>query len=119
MTKLRQEMIRAMELRNLSHHTQRTYLAAVKGIAHHYQRSPDKLSKEMIEDYLLYLKKEKGNAPNSCGTVLTGLRFFYNHVAKQEIPIEYRQSKKVRRLPTILTQEEVWAIINAPCHSQK
>jgi hypothetical protein len=32
MTELRQKMIRAMELRNLSNHTQRTYLAAVTGI---------------------------------------------------------------------------------------
>jgi hypothetical protein len=31
MTELRQKMIRAMELRNLSPHTQRAYLAAVKG----------------------------------------------------------------------------------------
>ena len=33
MTKLRQTMIRAMELKNLSKNTQRAYLAAVTGIA--------------------------------------------------------------------------------------
>ncbi|MHC4686791.1 MAG: hypothetical protein ACYTEW_21145 [Planctomycetota bacterium] len=44
-------MIRAMELKNLSNHTQRAYLAAVTGLAKHYQLSPDKLNKEMIEDY--------------------------------------------------------------------
>ena len=33
MTELRQKMIRAMELRNLSKHSQRAYLAAVTGIA--------------------------------------------------------------------------------------
>ena len=54
MTPLRKKMIRAMELRNLSHHTQRSYLTAVKGLSRHYQNSPDKLTKEMIEDYLLY-----------------------------------------------------------------
>ena len=83
MTELRQKMIRAMELRNLSNHTQRAYLSAVTGLSRFYQKSPVSLSKEMIEDYLLYLKNEKGNAPNSCGSVLTGLRFFYNHVAPQ------------------------------------
>ena len=54
MTELRQKMIRAMELKNLSTNTQRTYLTAVSGLAKHYHKSPDKLSKEMIEDYLLY-----------------------------------------------------------------
>ena len=38
MTKLRQKMIRAMELKNLSPHTQRTYLAAVTGLARHYRQ---------------------------------------------------------------------------------
>ncbi len=116
MTDLRQRMIRAMELRNLSNHTQKTYLAAVTGIAKYYHKSPDQLTQEMIEDYLLYLKNEKGNAPNSCGTVLTGIRFFCNHVTEQEIPVEYSLAKKVRRLPTVLTQEEVWDIINAPTY---
>lgn len=60
MTELRRKMIRAMELKNLSNHTQRAYLAAVTGLSKHYQQSPDKIKKEMIEDYLLYLKNEKG-----------------------------------------------------------
>ena len=113
MTELRQKMIRAMELRNLSNHTQRAYLSAVTGLSRFYGKSPVRLNKEMVEDYLLYLKNEKGNAPNSCGSVLTGLRFFYNHVAPQKIPIEYSLCKKVIKLPTVLTPKEVWDIISA------
>ena len=55
MTELRKKMIRAMELRNLSPNTQRGYLTAVKGLSRHYQKSPNKLTQEMVEDYLLYL----------------------------------------------------------------
>jgi len=114
MTELRQKMIRAMDLKDLSKHTQRTYLAAVTGLAKHYRQSPDKLTQEMIEDYLLYLKNVKGNAPNTRGTVLTGLRFFYGHVAKKEIPIDHSACRKVRKLPTVLVQEDIWKIISAP-----
>lgn len=114
MTPLRKKMIRAMELRNLSHHTQRSYLTAVKGLSRHYGQSPDELTKEMVEDYLLYLKKEKGNALNSCRSVFTGLKFFYNNVAAEQIRIEYSGGKKAKKLPTVLTQEEVWDIIEAP-----
>ncbi len=113
MTKLRQKMIRAMELRNLSDNTQRRYLGAVTGLAKHYHQSPDQLTKEMIEDYLLYLKNDKGNAPNSCASALSGLRFFYNHVAKQKISIEYSLTRKVQKLPTVLSQEDIFNIINA------
>jgi hypothetical protein len=56
MTPLRQKMIRAMELRNFAKNTQRGYLGAVKGLASYYRQSPDKLTKDAIEDYLLYLK---------------------------------------------------------------
>jgi len=114
MTELRQKMIRAMDLKDLSKHTQRTYLAAVTGLAKHHRQSPDKLTQEMIEDYLLYLKNVKGNAPNTRGTVLTGLRFFFGHVAQKEIPIDHSACRKVRKLPTVLVQEDIWKIISAP-----
>ena len=102
-----------MELKNLSDNTQRAYLGAVTGLVKHYQQSPVKITKEMIEDYLLYLKNDKGNAPNSCANALSGLRFFYNHVAQQQILIEYSLSRKVQKLPTVLPQEDIWDIINA------
>ena len=113
MHKLRQKMIRAMELKNLSKHSQKAYLAAVTGLAKHYHKSPQKITKHMIEDYLLYLKNDKGNAPNSCACVLTGLRFFYNHVTGQKISIDYSLSRKVRNLPTVLPAEDIWNIIHA------
>ena len=114
MTELRQKMIRAMDLKDLSKHTQRTYLAAVTGIAKHYRQSPDKLTREMVEDYLLYLKNVKGNAPNTRGTLLTGLRFFYGHVVEKKITIDHSACRKVRKLPTVLVQEDIWKIISAP-----
>ena len=114
MTPLRQKMIRAMELRNLAGNTQRYYLSAVIGLARHYQQSPDKLTKEMIEDYLLYLKNDKGIASASCANILSGIRFFYNYVAEEQVCIDCRFNKTRTKLPTVLTQEEIWSIINAP-----
>jgi len=60
MTPLRQKMVKAMELRNLSKNTQSYYLSAVIGLSRYYQQSPDKLTQEMIEDYVLYLKNDRG-----------------------------------------------------------
>ena len=111
MTELRQKMIRAMELKNLSPHTQRAYLAAVTGPARHYRQSPVGITKEMIEDYLLLLKKSR--ASNSCGLVLTGLRFFYTHVTEEKLRVDYRMRKKTQKLPTVLAKEQVAKIICA------
>jgi len=114
MTQLRQQMIRAMELKNLSKHTQRAYLAAVTGLARHYRQSPDEVSQEMVDDYLLFLKNDKGSAPNSRIVTLSGLRFFFNNVVRKEVTFDYRIGKKPRKLPTVLTMEQVWKIICAP-----
>jgi integrase/recombinase XerD len=114
MTELRQKMIRAMDLKNLSPHSKRTYLAAVTGLAKHYRQSPEKITDQMIEDYLLYLKNEKGNAPASCCTALTGLRFFYSHILDKQISVGFRLTKKPRKLPTVLTKEQIWRIICVP-----
>ena len=115
MTELRKKMIREMELRNLARNTQRTYLNAVSGLAKHYMQSPDNVTKEMIEDYLLYLKKDKGHAPTTVGTAITGLRFFYGHVlGDEQLAPRCTFAKTPKNLPTVLSQQEIWRIINAP-----
>jgi integrase/recombinase XerD len=116
MSPLRQKMIKTMELRNLARETQRGYLSAVRGLAQHYHQSPDSLTKDEIEDYLLYLKNEKGNTTGSCGAVAAGLRFFYTHVTEQPIPFDCQIRRKNRKLPTVLSQEDIWKIINATQH---
>ena len=114
MTELRSKMIKSMELRNLSKNTQRSYLESVSGLAKYYKKSPDKISKSMVEDYLLYLKNDKKHASNSVGTVVSGLRFLYNHVlSNAENSPNYAQ-RRTRKLPVVLTQEEIWKIIDAP-----
>jgi integrase/recombinase XerD len=114
MTQLREKMIREMELRNLSKNTQKSYLQAVYGLAKHYRQSPDEMTKEMIEDYLLYLKKEKGDALTTIGSAITGLRFLYNNVLDhEELSPSCKFAKTPRKLPTVLSQEEIWSIINA------
>ena len=115
MSPLQKKMIKAMELRNLAKGTQDYYLLAVKGIARFYNQPPDTITSEMIEDYLLYLKKEKGNALNTVGTAITGIRFFCNHVlGNQQLSPSCSFAKTPSKLPTVLSQEEIWSIINAP-----
>lgn len=114
MTELRQKMIRAMELKNFSENTKRSYLQVVSGLAKYYMQSPDTITKEMIEDYLLYLQKEKGNASTSRSVVVCGLRFFYhNVVCDEETPPGFDFLIKPKKLPTVISPEQVWRIIHA------
>lgn len=114
MTPQRQKMIKAMQLRNLAKATQRNYLQSVKGLAQYYRQSPNELKKEMIEDYLLYLKNDKGNTTGSVGVVVTALRFFFNHVADKPVPFVFSVRRVNRKLPSVLTCDEISRLINTP-----
>jgi len=114
MSQLRQKMIRAMDLKNLSDPTKKAYLSAVTGLARHYQASPEIITAEQIDDYLLYLKNEKGYAPSSCHSVLSGLRFFHQNILDKALSVNFSPGNKRRRLPTVLSKEQVAKIINIP-----
>jgi site-specific recombinase XerD len=107
-------MIKSMQLRNLAPKTQKSYLESVSGLARHYMKSPEQISKDMVEDYLLYLRNDKGRSPNTIGTKVSGLKFLYEHVLHNEENAPDYAQRWTRKLPVVLTQEEIWKIIDAP-----
>ena len=59
MTPLRQRMVEDMQLRGLSKKTQEAYVRAVRQLAEHYGRSPDRINEEELRQYFLYLENDK------------------------------------------------------------
>ena len=108
MRELRQKMIDEMTIRGFSVKTQEAYISAVAGLAGYYKESPEKITKKMIKEYLVYLIRDRELAWNSCNVVVSGLKFFYTHTigrASESLKIPAR--KKIRRLPEILSKEEL------------
>jgi site-specific recombinase XerD len=114
MTAMREKMIKEMTLRRLSANTQRAYLRAVTGLARYYKQSPEKMNKQMIQDYLFHLVQERKLQWSTCNIIINGLRFFYTKTlgmdaASLSIPIQ----KKAKQLPEILSTEEVESLLGA------
>jgi hypothetical protein len=65
MTTLRQRMIDAMVLRGLRPRTQESYLRAVSQMARHYHRSPELITDQEVQAYLLHLVRDRQLARNS------------------------------------------------------
>jgi integrase/recombinase XerD len=109
MTILRQRMTEDMQVRNLSPHTQASYLQQVSLFARYFCTSPELLTPEHIRTYQLYLTNEKKLATNSIHTAVAALRFLYRVTLKKEwtfgedIPLP----KKPQKLPVVLSPEEV------------
>ncbi len=118
MTKLRQAMIDAMLVRGFADRTHESYLSSVEGLAKYYHRSPERLSTGEIQDYFLYLVKERHLAPASCRLSLNGIRFLYQEVLHREFEAKIQVPKRPQRIPELLNRQEVAAIL-AACINHK
>ena len=119
MTQLREQMIDAMVVRGFSPSTHKSYLAAVKDLARYTHRPPDQLNTDQLQDYFLYLVKERGLCDASCRLYRNAIRFFYLQVLKQEdFDVTLQVPKRAQRIPELLQRTEVSRIIMA-CNNLK
>lgn len=119
MTTLRQQMIDAMHQRGLAVRTHQSYLYAVSALARYFNQPPNQLRADQIQDYFVYLVKERGLGAASCRLYLNGIRFLYLQVLNWQqfdIPIQY--PKRVQRIPELLTRSEIRQLI-AACGNDK
>jgi integrase/recombinase XerD len=114
MGRLRDRMVMDMELKNLSPRTIKTYLYWMKQFTIHYGKSPEQLGDEEIRDYLHYILKNKKASQASMNQAYSALKFFYERTLQREwngskIP----RSKIPKKLPVVLSQDEVQRIFSA------
>ncbi|HNB47086.1 MAG TPA: site-specific integrase [Burkholderiaceae bacterium] len=108
MSELRQQMNDAMVLRGFAERTKETYLACVTALARHYRRPPDRLDVAEIQSYLLYLITERKLAYASVNQAACAIRFLFAVVlGRQTEAFEIPMAKVPKRLPQILTRDEV------------
>jgi site-specific recombinase XerD len=109
MTILRQRMIEDMQVRNLSPHTQTSYVQQVSLFARHFGKSPELLSPDDIRAYQLYLTNEKKLAPGSILIAVASLRFLYKVTLHKDWTFEdvIPAPQKPQTLPVVLSPEEV------------
>lgn len=108
MSELRKRMNDAMVLRGFAERTKESYLACVCGLAKHYRRSPDALDAAQIQAYLLHLITERKLAYASVNQAVCAIRFLLGTVlGRPEAAFEIPMAKVPKRLPQVLTREEV------------
>ena len=114
MTRLRKMMLEELERRNYSAGTTRRYLRFVERFAEHFHKSPDKLGPDHLRSYQAYLLTELKLCPGSVENHVAALRFFFVRTLRRHEFREYLPYPKTRKkLPNILSQEEVARLINA------
>jgi site-specific recombinase XerD len=107
-------MLEELQRRNYAEGTTRSYILAVRQFAQHFGKSPDKLGLSELRSYQAYLLKERKLAVGTVVARVAALRFFFVRTLKR---YQFREDlpypKKQRRLPTVLSVQEVAQLINA------
>ncbi|MGD2111355.1 MAG: tyrosine-type recombinase/integrase [Phycisphaerae bacterium] len=120
MTPLRTRMVEDMKMRNLSPHTQRVYVSVVARFAAFFQKSPEELEPEDIRTYLLHIVNERRASWSFYNQTLCALRFVYHTtLGRPHLLDGIPCPKKTKRLPVILSPEEVrrfFSVIRNPKH---
>ena len=117
MTVLTQRMREELVRRNYAETTIRTYLMAIEEFRRHANQRLDHLGPEDIRRYQVALLEDKKLAIGTVALRVSALRFFYLKVLKKralkdELPYP-KNPKWARRLPKILTPEEMARLIDS------
>lgn len=112
---VRKEMLR----RGYSIRTIKAYKQCIKIFFNYCKKEPKKVNKTDIIDFLDRLKS-KGASGSTLNVYLSALRFMYMDVLKKRLMIYMKFSRKPKKLPIVLTKDEVKSLISVienPTHA--
>ncbi len=114
MSKLREQMIIEMDLRGFSQKTKVAYIRHIEKFTRYFKKSPEKLGEAEIKTYLHYLLIQKNMSQSYNSIAYSALKFLYANTLKQDWnQFRIPRSKKAKRLPVVLSREEVKKIFDA------
>ena len=113
-TELREKFITHLKLQRYSKSTQKNYFLAVKSLSRFYNQSPDTLSPEQIQAYILYLIEERklswGSVNNVCCVILC---FCRNVLHWEETQFKMPPRPRMTKIPSVLSEEEIKRLFDA------
>jgi integrase/recombinase XerD len=113
-THCRQIMLEELQRRNFAATTITTYLKAVEQFARYFKCRPDRLNHTHLRTYQVYLLRERKLMPHTVRLHVAALRFFFVKTLKRRYLLDDTPYPKApRRLPSILSVDEVTQVIDA------
>lgn len=111
---IRQKMEADLRIRNLAQGTRSAYLAAAAAFVRHFERSPDKMGKAEVRDYLRWSVTEGQAGPAKVRMQVAALKFLYGvTLERPEVIVDVPWPKKAKTLPVVLSLSEIIAVLIA------
>ena len=107
------QMVMAMQMRNLSAKTIKDYLWQVKSFVRMFGKSPGEMGEEEVQRYL-YSLVERKLSWSMVRIAYSALKFLYRDTLRREWKVEKFQGvKREKRLPVVLSGEEIRKLFEA------
>ncbi|PIP63946.1 hypothetical protein COW96_05290, partial [Candidatus Roizmanbacteria bacterium CG22_combo_CG10-13_8_21_14_all_33_16] len=101
-----------LRLRNYSFKTIKAYLGCLKEYFNFQKINLEKIDEEKIKQFLLN-KQDKNYSSQTINLYLNAIKFFYREVLKIHQKITLKFAKRSKKLPIVLSREEIKSIIEA------
>ena len=108
------EYLETLKLKRYSKNTIKSYLNHFKHFLDYYHNiKPQEISEEQIRDFLLYIVDDKKVSNSYQNQAINSIKFYYEQVLGKPVKNYYLQRpKKEKKLPTVLSEEEVIKILS-------
>ena len=110
----KEEFLRKLEVElkiaKNSPYTQRNYLDANRKFLSYIKKELDNLDEDDVKEYLAENLSE--SSASSIVVFLSALRFSFSAILKKDLTLNIKRPKKERRIPAVLTKEEVKVLLD-------
>lgn len=106
------ELERELRQRNYSPRTIEIYSNCVSFFLKYIKWNISMISRDQIISFILYLQS-KNRAPKTLNIYKESIKFFVKEILKKDITIDIRLSKEPRKLPIVLSHDEILKIIDS------
>jgi len=104
-----------LRIQGKSERTVKNYLYYNLDLLDYCKKTVENIDVRDIKDYLANRISIRGNEPATIALARSAIKYFYDSILKKNMMIDIKTPKKERKIPVILTKEEIKKMIdNAP-----
>lgn len=114
MSRLLDQIREAMRTAHYSYRTEQTYVHRIRRfILFHHKRHPAEMGEHEIAQFLNYLANTEHVSASTQNVALQAILYLFRFLGKDLGKINFVRAKRDKRLPTVLTRDEVRRLLDA------
>ncbi len=108
-----EDLRRELVSRKYSAKTIKAYVHYNEEFLRFIRKNPMEVASEDVKAYLVYLADKKNSSASTLNSAINALKFYYGGILKRNFAYEVKRPKKDRKLPVVLSGEEVSRLLSS------